>query len=603
MLTLTNARTLLVPAPQILTTGSMMNFFSSNGSNAKLSRVLEKDGGFSKQQVRDVLRQAQNEHRYLTEVLFEQPLVPAQRLLQLLSDHFSLPVVNLRECVISPLVLNLVPKDVAESHAVIPFKKKQKVLKVATSIPENEQTIAFIRKQTGCDIEVYLTTPSDIQHALQLYQDNLDQEIKSIVEEHRAKGATAKDPAQLAEDAPTIRLVNSIIERSLRRNASDIHFEPQRAGIRVRYRIDGLLSQIADIPAELAPALIARVKLLANLKIDEHRIAQDGRFQYLYKGRDVAIRVSMIPTLYGTKVVLRLLDATKKQFTLRKLGFNDHDYPILRNEIVKPQGMILSTGPTGSGKTTTLYTILRMMNKEGVNISTIEDPIEYGIDGINQTQINPAAGLTFAHGLRSLLRQDPNVLMVGEIRDLESAEIAMNAAMTGHIVLSTLHTNSAFLTPQRLREMGVPAFLVASVINVIIGQRLLRRICSDCAQAVRAPQLVLDRYTAQFDYPAMLKNLHAHGLVPKSISLGTVTLWSGKGCPKCNDTGYRGRVCVNEVLRNDAAITRAILDDAPVETIEKIAMDAGVITMVQDAFLKVLHGQTTLAEVSRVMRE
>lgn len=581
-----------------------MGFFSSDNTSSKLNKAFEKERGFSKKLFRDVLDQARNENRPLSEVLFEQNILPAERILAVLSNHFGLPTINLRQRVISPYTLRLIPKEVALEHSVIVFKKRGSLLHVATTVPENNQTFEFIRKRTESTLELYLTTPDDIRHALQLYGHDLPGDLKTGEgpRSHQTPGSVDEQTQRLAQDVSTVNTLNSLIDQALRQRASDIHFEPRIKSLAVRYRIDGLLTNIVTLPKDLAPSLVARIKLLANLKVDEHRAAQDGRFQYLFNNRDIAVRVSVIPTLNGAKVVLRLLDARDKQMTLLKLGLNDRNSATLRAAIQKPYGMILVTGPTGSGKTTTLYSLLRLINKSDVNICTIEDPIEYGIDGINQTQINPVANLTFANGLRSLLRQDPNVLMVGEIRDRETAEIAMNAAMTGHMVLSTLHTNSAFLAPRRLLEMGAPSFLVASVITVVVGQRLVRQVCPYCKHPTRSPQLVLERYAPVVDYEAILKKLRLAGAT-KLASPSEIHLVEGKGCDKCNQTGYRGRIGVYEILQMNEAISSAIAHNEPIRTIERLGVEAGTMTMIEDGFMKILQGLTTLAELTRVTQQ
>lgn len=573
----------------------------SDGKFSPLWKQLEKERTLSKEEFKDVLKQARREDRHVAEVLFSATSLPPERLLEILAEYFQTPSVILRQKVISPYILNLIPKDVAQEHSVIVFKKVKDEVHVATTQPDNLQTIEFIRKKTGLEPKVFLTTPEDIEHGLKRYSFEISTEFAKIIEDSMRETVGARDSAeQLAQHVPIIQMVNSIIDKALNRGASDIHIEPTSNNVVVRYRIDGLLSKVVDLPIELLPPLSTRIKLLSNLKIDEHRAAQDGRFSYAYSNREVAVRVSALPTLHGMKMVLRLLDARQKQFTLRSLGLNNHDYAIVKQQLAKPHGMILVTGPTGSGKTTTLYTILGLLNKETVNICTIEDPIEYGLTGISQTQINPSSGLTFAQGLRSLLRQDPNIIMVGEIRDAETADISVNAAMTGHLVLSTLHTNTAFQAIQRLVEMGVQPFLTASVLNMIIGQRLVRKVCRFCAVQTKLSSKIFEQYAQFIDVAAALARLQEVKLVPAVTTLGQLTFSRGAGCAKCGETGYQGRVGIYELLNVDEAMHQHIISDQSPEAIAKASAARGSLTMREDGVLKALSGLTTLDEVIRV---
>ncbi len=573
----------------------------SEGRYTPLWKELQKERSLTKEQFREALNRAKREDRHLAEILFTTTALAQDRLLEILSEFFQTPSVILREKVISPYVLNLIPKDVAQQHNVVIFKKIKNVIHVATTQPDNQQTIEFIRKKTGFEPEVFLTTPDDIDHALQKYSTEITTEFAKIIEDSLHETVGASDTAeQLAQHVPIIQMVNTIIDRALTRGASDIHIEPTDDQVVVRYRIDGLLSKVVDLPIELLPPLITRVKLLANLKIDEHRMAQDGRFSFNFNNRDVAVRVSALPTLHGTKMVLRLLDAKQKQFNLRSLGFNQRDLAILKEQLTKPHGMLLVTGPTGSGKTTTLYTALGLLNKETVNICTIEDPIEYGLPGISQTQINPTAGLTFATGLRSLLRQDPNIIMVGEVRDPDTADIAVNAAMTGHLVLSTLHTNSAFQSIQRLVEMGVQPFLTASVVNLVIGQRLVRKICRYCGTQTKLSPRVMEQYSQYIDVAGAIARLQEVKLLPEVTALSQLTLTRGAGCAKCGGTGYLGRVGIYELFEVDDVIHEEIIKHQDPEAIKRAAVQRGALTLREDGVLKALSGLTTLDEVIRV---
>ncbi|MDO8560260.1 MAG: GspE/PulE family protein [bacterium] len=582
----------------------MINLISFGSDANRLWKALENERCITREQFREAVQQARASGRFLTDVLLHNEALAQEKLLHVLSTTLQIPEVRLADRVISPGVLSLIPKEVAEQHAVIVFKKIKDVIHVATTAPENTQTIDFISKKTGLKPQVFITTGKDIRHALRGYQGELTEEFSRIIELSMREAMAAYDSAEkMANFVPMIRMVDTIIERALRQKASDIHVEPTSNKISIRFRIDGLLQRIVELPTPILPPLIARLKLMANLKLDEHRRPQDGRFNHVLDNREVAIRVSAIPTLHGTKMVLRILDTPEKQLGLRKLGLNTMDLHKMKRHALKPHGMILVTGPTGSGKTTTLYTLLKMLHKEAVNICTIEDPIEYGMDGINQTQVYPDGGITFATGLRSLLRQDPNVIMVGEIRDAETAEIAINAAMTGHLVLSTLHTNTVFLTPQRLVEMGVEPYLVASVINVIVGQRLVRKVCSHCRTSAFFTSKIFDRFRPLCDLPTLLTQFHQLGLLPPVTDPSQLKISYGKGCPKCNGTGYLGRVGIYEILPVDETVRGLILNRAPGETLRQAAEKNGVLTMHADGMLKVLTGLTTFAEVFRVTKD
>lgn len=386
-----------------------------------------------------------------------------------------------------------------------------------------------------------------------------------------------------------VELVDAFIEQAYTRGASDIHLDPSRDGVRVRLRIDGVLQDAYQLPKEIHPEIISRIKILSSMRTDEHRVTQDGRFRHQFpNGELLDVRVSIAPTYHGENLVLRLLSDKAANFTLEMLGFNKADEVKIRKAIQRPHGMILSTGPTGSGKTTTLYTLIKLLNTPDVSIVTIEDPIEYAVDHIEQIQVNPQAGLTFANGLRSILRQDPNIIMVGEIRDAETATIAVNTALTGHLLLSTLHTNDAATTLPRLLDMGIDAYLVASTINIAIGQRLVRKICEHCKKE-------------QVITPEAAEALKAVPLVT-SVNAGDV-FYLGEGCERCGDSGYTGRVCISEVLVADAAIRDAILRKASSSELRKIAITNGMTTMLEDGFAKARAGQTSIEEVLRVVYE
>lgn len=577
---------------------------SADPVEAHLQKHIYKLNLLTKEQFRFAQEMARQQNTHISQILLKDPLFKPDQMAEILSKYYEMPSVNLKERIISPYVLSLLPKQIAEEQNVVIFKKIQDEVHVATAMPHDLNVVEFIKKKTGLSPKIFITTYGDIQHAMKKYQNDLSEEFDRIIEEGTKQAlAVHESQEKMAQFLPIIRMVDSLIERALHQNASDIHIESTADSVIIRYRIDGILQKIVTLPKEILPALLARIKIISQLKIDEHRLPQDGRLNFHYNDRDIAIRISSIPTLHGGKMVLRLLDTQKQTFTLRGLGFNENDLQIMKKEIKNQQGIILVTGPTGSGKTTTLYTLLRLLNKETQNICTIEDPIEYGLPGVNQTQINTQVGLTFARGLRSLLRQDPNILMVGEIRDRETAEIAFNAAMTGHLVLSTLHTNNAFLGPQRLIEMGVEPFLVASVTNLIMGQRLVRTICKHCKATVRSSPKTRSTYNQSMDLEKTYAKLQSMGLVPKTQKLEEIKFHYGRGCEKCGDTGFRGRIGIYEVVHVDETVSQAILRDQSATSVKKTATSKGTLTMKEDGILKVLQGITTFDELARVTQD
>ncbi len=579
-----------------------MMVFGGQPQQQQLGKVLEKERVVTRDIIRELTKRSSAESRSLIDLLYEHPDISSETLLEHLGKHFSLPTIKLRGRVITPYVINLIPKEVAEEHRVVVFKKIQDEIHIATSNPEYEQILNFVRRHTKLEPQVFLTTPEDIIQAMKRYQTELSADFEKIIEESlRDAEQENESDEDLARHVPIISMVSAVIERALGQHASDIHIEPTADSVIIRFRVDGLLRKIVTLPAILLAPIIARLKLMANLKIDEHRLPQDGRFQYSYNEREIAVRVSVVPTLYGSKIVLRLLDAKTQRFTLRGLGLNTFDDAIVKKEILKPNGMILVTGPTGSGKTTTLYTILQMLNSEKVNICTVEDPIEYGLEGVNQTQINPGAGLTFANGLRSILRQDPNVIMVGEIRDPDTADIAVNAAMTGHLVLSTLHTNSASQTVQRLVEMGVPPYLLASTLNAVIAQRLVRKVCKFCGTKTRLTDRVKETLKLTFPLETSIAKLQRLGLLKPEPSVSDYSIAVKHGCDKCQHTGFLGRLGIYQVLPMNSQFHDILVTTQAPAAIDAEVERQNILTMFDDGVLKVLQGITTFDEISRVV--
>ena len=430
----------------------------------------------------------------LEEYLLEK--MPEETLFRLAADYFKVPFVDLKGVQVRKDFLDLVPEPIATTHEIVPFDKGEKTLKVAALDPEDLQTLEFLRRKTGLEIQVHVTTPTALREIIKQYKRSLKAEFEDIAKVTGAVGEGEEDQnklRELAQDLPVVRIVESLLEHAVFEGASDIHIEPSEQDLVVRYRVDGILRNVMTLPKNSQAGIVARIKVLSNLKLDEHRLPQDGRMKISGPGYKYSVRVSTLPVMDGEKIVMRLLSETAQALSLEQLGFNDKHLELLKRNIMKPHGIIFVTGPTGSGKTTTLYSVLSLRNTPGVNISTIEDPVEYRMTGVNQSQVNPKIGFTFAVGLRTLLRQDPNIIMVGEIRDGETAEIATNAAMTGHLVFATLHTNDAVTSLPRLVDMGVPRFLVAFTCNIIVAQRLVRKVCKESrvSKAYRAKKATL----------------------------------------------------------------------------------------------------------------
>ncbi|RMD59233.1 type II/IV secretion system protein [Candidatus Parcubacteria bacterium] len=522
-----------------------------------------------------------------------------------LAHYFKLPFIDLKNKTIRKDVLFLVPEPLASAHKIIAFDANNKEIKLATTNPNDLEIFEFIQKKTGLIPVIHLTTPKNIEEALKQYHKSLKAEINYLTDTKSTLNAEdKKNLKKLAEDLPVVRIVDTLLEYAILEGASDIHIEPEEKNVLVRYRIDGILHNVMVLPKNVQSGIIARIKILANLKVDEHRLPQDGRFKIHTKDYKVSFRVSIIPTYDGEKIVLRLLNEKAGALAIEQLGLHPKSQEILLRNIEKPNGIILVTGPTGSGKTTTLYSVLSRLNKPDVNISTIEDPIEYRLPHINQSQVNPKIGYTFAQGLRAFLRQDPDIIMVGEIRDQETAEIAIHAAMTGHLVLSTIHTNDAASTFARLTEMGVPAFLISSTINLVIAQRLVRKICTNCIQSYNLDSELIKEVEKQLDIENILATLEREKTILHAKGgLKELLFYRGKGCKQCNNSGYKGRIGIYETLENSEAISQLILRKADAHAIKKQAIKEGMITMVEDGFIKAKSGITTIEEILRVTKE
>ncbi len=544
-------------------------------------------------------------NKSLEETLISDGVVNETDLYEKTAEYLQVPYVSLKGKEIKKEILNLIPGPVAGAHQVVAFDKEKNELKLAMADPTDIQTIEFLRRKTGLEPKVYITSPGDLKEALHRYHAELEDDLR-VVQDISKGEVGGGDLKKAAEEIPTINIVNSILEHAVYEGASDIHIEPSEKELVVRYRIDGILKAVMTLPKNVQSGLIARVKILSNLKIDEHMAPQDGRFKISIQDEKMAFRVSIIPVYDGEKIVMRLLHEGAKPLTLDQLGFLDGPRKLVEEAIKKPYGMILVTGPTGSGKTTTLYSILGILNQPNVNITTIEDPIEYRIQGVNQSQINPKVGFTFASGLRAFLRQDPNIIMVGEIRDQETAEISIHAAMTGHLVLSTLHTNDAPTTLPRLVDMGVPPFLVAYTTNIVMAQRLVRKICPYCKKAFNLDKDSANELGKVFDVKkisALFKDNIPKDYKDESGDMEKITFYKGEGCNRCGQTGYKGRVGIYEILEIDEELTRMINAHATADDIKIYARLHNMITMLEDGLVKAKMGITTIAEVLRVTKE
>lgn len=531
----------------------------------------------------------------IDEYLFKDSKLSKTDVLDAIGTSLKVPYTDITTVAIDPQALSYISEAIARKYTLIPvtYDAKNETIILTTKDPFNISLIDFLEKKTGKKILMTLGYDEDITKAIDIaYSQSLSPEVKEALQEVQVQAGkpTMQDDATVIKQAPIAKIISTILEFAVKSRASDIHVEPQETKTRVRYRIDGILQEKLALPKGIHEALVSRTKILSEMKIDEKRIPQDGRFGIKVGEEEVDLRVSTLPTVHGEKIVMRLLKKTGGLPSLTQLGVRGPQLHDLDEAISKPYGIILVTGPTGSGKTTTLYSILSKLNKPGVNIMTLEDPVEYQIGGINQVQINPQAGLTFANGLRAFLRQDPNIILVGEIRDKETTQLAIQAALTGHLVFSTLHTNDAATAIPRLIDLGGEPFLIASVLNASLAQRIVRKICEFCRQEYEPPVEVQNN----------IKDVLGE-LLPKQYREGTpIKLVKGTGCNECGNTGYQGRVAIFEVLKITTGINKMILQQASGKEIENVAKKDGLIMMKQDGYLKVLEGVTTIEEVLRV---
>ena len=555
-------------------------------SPEKLKKILVGSGYVKEPDFDDALKSSQDQGRDVSDVLIFRGLISEDALGKIISEYLNIPYADVRRLFISTEILNLIPEKLARTYRMIPFEAKDKKIKLAMENPEDFEAIEFVKRQTGCEIEPYFARSEDISKALGQYKKNLKSDFEKIISENVKKVAPGESLEKAAEDVPVVKILNTISEYAVALRASDIHIESQAESVVIRFRIDGVFGDMFKFQKGIEEALVARIKILSNLKIDEHRIPQDGRHKFNVDDEAIALRISIIPGFYGENVVMRILRETNRPLSLEELGITGHGLMILRENCMKPHGMILVTGPTGSGKTTTLYSIMNILNTAEVKMCTIEDPIEYGMNRVTQIQVNSKTGLTFAAGLRALMRHDPDNIMVGEIRDEETAEIAIHAALTGHLVLSTLHTNTAAGAVPRLLDMGAAAFLLASTLNVVVAQRLVRKICPSC----------ITKYTPD---ESIVKK------ISKELGDGydKLKFYKGKGCNDCNHKGYLGRVGIYEIMPITEKLRQIIVQKPTTEQLFKEAVSEGMITMMRDGMDKIAAGLTTIEEVFRVANE
>lgn len=598
-------------------------------SDSLVEKLLETAGKIDADRLKTLQEQVRTEKKPLQDIVVRNNIVSEKELTKLYADEIDVPFIELNPKEIKRQYLKLIPERVAHQyHAVVFNVDEDGNNLLALEDPDDMQAISFLQKQLGTNLKIHIVTATQIQAALEQYRGNISNELTKVIEEDSISPDGDIDDVSeedVAEDSPIAQTVNLIIEYGVKSGASDIHIEPRENYVVIRYRIDGVLREANKLPRKVLSSLVSRIKILSNLKIDEHRAPQDGRFKIRFAGQVFALRVSTLPIVDGEKVVMRVLNEGGKPATLEELGYWGSSLTSIKHAIIQPHGMVLVTGPTGSGKSTSLFSVLSMLNNPTVNISTVEDPIEYKIAGANQTQVNNQAGMTFSNGLRALLRQDPNIIMVGEIRDGETAGLGVQAALTGHLVFSTLHTNNAATCLPRLLDMNIEPFLIASTVRVVVGQRLVRRLCVDCRETFEPDEATLEDFKKAFGIRSAedMKQLHvlekqalSEGLGqtnPSKINKtstadlstnekGILKLWKAHpdGCDNCNHTGYKGRAGIYEVLDNTETVQKLIVAGATSEAIQEAAIKDGMMTMQMDGIIKALRGQTSIEEILRV---
>ena len=589
-------------------------------SDTTIEKLLTEAGKATPAQIDELKTTGERSHQTLQYLAVQSKLIGELELTKLYANYIEVPFINIDPKDIAPEVLNKIPERIAAQYQAVLFDiDEDGVSHLAMSDPDDVQAVDFIQKEIGENTKIYIATRENILACLENYSGDVTEKLNDVIDVQREEDGSEQtvNEADLAEDSPVAKTINLLLEYAIRSSASDIHIEPREGYVQVRYRIDGVLKEVNRLPRNVLGSLVSRIKILTNLKIDERRVPQDGRFKIKLAGKQYALRVSTLPIADGEKIVMRILDESNEAISLEALGYWGRSLEIINQASTEPNGVVLVTGPTGSGKSTSLFSILNILNTPDVNISTIEDPVEYKIPGVNQTQTNPKAGMTFASGLRALLRQDPNIIMVGEIRDGETANLGIQAALTGHLVFSTLHTNNAATTLPRLLDMGIEPFLIASTVRAVVGQRLIRRLCMTCRQSVTPSEKEIDAlYKSLHMETADLHVIHQLDASAKEQGIGkdtpmgssesTITsLWkaSQNGCDECSNTGYKGRIGIYEVLSNSNAIQKLIVANATSTQIQSQAILEGMVTMQTDGLIKALRGESTIEEVLRVTKE
>lgn len=592
-------------------------------SDSLIIELLQKSHKLSPDQIGSLINQQQTENKPLLEIVESSSLLSEKEFTHLYADKIDVPFVELIPANLRKEILRLIPERIARQYNAVLFDVKEDGSKLlAMEDPDDVQAFNFLQKQLGTNVKVYVATRSDILAALDQYRSNISSELTQVIASDTENSGAGEELREedLAEDSPIAQTVNLIIEDAIKQGASDVHIEPREDCVSVRYRVDGQLKETNRLPKKVLLALVSRIKILSNLKIDERRAPQDGRFKIIVGSGQYALRVSTLPIVEGEKVVMRILNESNKAATLEELGFWGASLEQLEHALTSPHGMILFTGPTGSGKSTSLFSILSRMNRPAVNISTVEDPVEYKIPGVNQVQVNPMAGMTFANGLRALLRQDPNIIMVGEIRDSETANLAVQAALTGHLVFSTLHTNNAATCLPRLLDMGIEPFLIASTVRAVVAQRLVRRLVPENFESYSPDDASVQRVQAAFGIKGAEGMQAVHKLELQAIDAGVgqlegatfaegpstsdtniTKLWKMKGTD--SSISYRSRMGIYEVLPMATEIQKLIVKNTTSEVLQDEAIKEGMVTMQSDGLIKSLRGLTTLEEVMRVTSE
>ena len=586
-----------------------------------LIKLLKRNNVATDEQLETLVDEAERSGRTLQDIVLDSKIINEVALTKMFAEYADIPYIEVDPRDISDDALNQIPERTARQYNAVVFRVDDDgLVHLAMDDPDDVQATNFIEKQVGENTKIYIAPHENILQCLENYRGDVNKELNDVIDVQREDDGSDQQvsEADVAEDSPIAQTVNLLLEYAIRSQASDIHIEPRENYVQIRYRIDGVLKEVNQLPRNVLGALVSRIKILSNLKIDERRVPQDGRFKIKVAGKQYALRVSTLPIADGEKVVMRVLDESNQAITLEQLGYWGHSLDVINNAIAEPNGMVLVTGPTGSGKSTSLFSVLSMLNKPEVNISTIEDPVEYKIPGVNQTQTNAKAGMTFANGLRALLRQDPNIIMVGEIRDGETANLGVQAALTGHLVFSTLHTNNAATCLPRLLDMGIEPFLIASTVKAVVGQRLVRRLCMNCRVEYTPEKDEIDEIVKLFnlkdkqtfeyihELETRAKEQKVGGDTPAGTSEKTIVkLWRAnpEGCDECRHVGFKGRIGIYEVLGITRAVQRMITDSETSDRIQDQAIDDGMITMQADGLVKTLRGNTTLDEVLRVTRE